>query len=159
MEFREAVEAAAHPLNDSYNPGKQALKREHRAQVQGRDRAFTGSVDIDGALQADPRYRHDPRWDYGLGYEHPSGLEQALWIEVHPASTGEVRAVIQKLEWLKQYLNDRAPALNRMTVVMGKQKPFVWLATSSVKIAPNMPQARLLRVHGLDLPRRQITLP
>ena len=77
MTFKEAVEAAQHPVNRAYRPGKQAMERKYRRLVTCADSTrLTGSIDLDTALR-----QHRPgdnRWDYGLGYKSANGSEQAI---------------------------------------------------------------------------------
>lgn len=158
MSFEDAVKDAAPPLSTVFQPGKQALKGEHRQRVRCRvPSRITGSIDVDAALaDAQPQAS---RWDYGIGYRPPHGDERALWVEVHPAATSDVDTVLRKLAWLKAYLRESAPALDALTVADAGSKPFVWLATGRVRITPNSRHARLLRQSGLDLPRQVLDLP
>jgi hypothetical protein len=41
----------------------------------------------------------------------PTSLNEWLvyWLEIHPASDGEVKVVLAKLEWLKNWLRTKAP--------------------------------------------------
>ena len=157
MTFKRAVEAAPHPVNGSYRPGKQALENKHRHLVECDDsRRLTGSIDLDAALV---RQRpNDRRWDYGLGYKPAKGRERAIWVEVHSAKTSEVSAVLGKLEWLKIWLNGEAEQLRQLTERAGKDIPYVWIASGKNKIPPNSPQARRLNQSGLRL-KNGLALP
>ena len=160
MTFKEAVETAPTPVNGAYRTGKQALPEKDRRRVKCADpRRLTGSIDLDSALQKVPSHAEKPRWDYGLGYSPADGKEQAIWVEVHTATTGEVSAVLKKLQWLRDWLNSEAPELRRLTDFASDNCRFVWIATSSVKISPNTPQARRLRKSGLPSVQRHISLP
>jgi len=121
---------------------------------------LTGSIDLDATLSSNADHRHAPRWDYGLGYRVRPQRERAIWIEVHPASTSEVQAVLRKLDWLRVFLRDEAPELGALTAEpINEIEPFVWLATASgTHITPNSPQARQLNQAGLSLPRRMLRL-
>ena len=69
MTFKEAVEAAPHPVREKYRSGKQALIG-YRNRVNCADsRRLTGSIDLDSALKREQP--HAARWDYGLGYRPP----------------------------------------------------------------------------------------
>ena len=93
MTFREAVEDAPPPVNGAYRRGKRALENRHRGCVTCEDsRRLTGSIDLDSALTQEPGYANAPRWDYGLGYRPVNGPEQAVWVEVHSATTKKVSA-------------------------------------------------------------------
>ncbi|MGL5194454.1 MAG: hypothetical protein ACRC8Y_12785, partial [Chroococcales cyanobacterium] len=67
------------------------------------------------------------------------------FVEVHSAKTDEVKTVIKKLEWLKEFLIQEAPELNQ------KPKQFHWIASSGNHILPNSSQSRQLTKSGLKL--------
>jgi hypothetical protein len=158
--FANAVAAAPQPVAASLQKGKQALSNTHRPQVQCKDEArWTGSIELDEALKKEPDHATASRWDYGLGYKAPDGLESALWVEVHPAETGEVPAVIKKLTWLKGYLPTSCPELWALTRKTPEKLRFVWVASGRFAILPNSPQMRALRPAGLDPPVRRLLVP
>ena len=160
MTFREAVEDTPPPVNGAYRAGIQALERRHRGHVTCEDsRRLTGSIDLDKALEREPGYANAPRWDYGVGYKPRNGREQAVWVEVHSATTKEVSAVLRKLQWLRDWLNGNAEQLMRMTNASAKGCRYVWIASASVKIPGNSPQARLLNTSGIGKVRRHLSLP
>jgi hypothetical protein len=148
-------------VNQGFCVGKQALKREHRELITCVDDArITGSLDLDSALAAMPQYAQSNRWDYGVGHRLANGHECAIWVEVHSASTGEVGTVLRKLSWLKGYLVQECQTLWGMTIRQDrKTKAFVWLASGSVHINRNSPQARRLAQAGLDWPQKVLRLP
>ncbi len=155
MTFRQAVEAAPPPVNAAYRAGKQALEKRHRSKVSCADlQRLTGSIDLDSALARQPGYANDPRWDYGLGYRPRNGQEQAVWVEVHSATTGEVSAVLNKLRWLRDWLNAEALPLKRLTDRAGGDIRFVWIASSGFNIPKTSPQFRRLNRNGLPLKSR-----
>lgn len=157
MTFKQAVEATPHPVNSAYRRGKQAMENKHRGLVTcalpGR---LTGSIDLDSALRQ--RRPNDNRWDYGLGYKPAKGHEQAIWIEVHSATTSEVSRVIKKLEWLKAWLEEEAEQLRRLTHRTNKQDRYVWIASKGDKVNRNSRQFRQLNQSGLSL-KNHLFLP
>ena len=160
MSFKEAVLDAPSPVDKAYNIGKQALKGEHRKLVHcAETRRITGSIDLDTALAKLPEFAHQPRWDYGLGYQPTDGREQAVWVEVHSATTKEVSAVLRKLEWLRNWLEEHAEQLNRLTRLAKSDIRFVWIASKGVKITPNSPQARQLNKSGIPPVKKILKLP
>lgn len=161
MSFEKAVQAEPPPVNGAYRPGKQALEKRHRGLVDCKDtQRLTGSIDLDLALARQPGYVNAARWDYGLGYRPPTGKrEQAVWIEVHSATTGEVSAVLKKLQWLKDWLNAGAGRLRQMTDLADSDIRFVWIASNGVNIPPNSRQARQLSQSAIQGPRKQLSLP
>lgn len=142
-------------------PGLQALKGEHRFAIKPKaPRRLTGSVDIDAALSV--AFPHDSRWDYGVGLLLADNkTEIAIWIEVHPATTGEVDRILSKLDWLKARLKHYVE-LGKLTAKAEENnvQPFYWLPTDSgVHIHAHMPQARRLAARGIPLPTSVLRLP
>lgn len=136
--------------------GLEALKGEHRRLVQAREpRQLTCSLDLDGRLSRMSRHARSSRWDYGIGYKQ-GRVEHVVWMEVHRAHTGEVPTVLAKLAWLKKWLREECPALEKLPNPMG----FVWIATESgVHITPRSRQARQLAAAGISQPARILRLP
>jgi hypothetical protein len=151
MTFRQAVEAtpsvAAH-----YRAGLQALSADDAARIRCADtRRLTGSVNADGALQASEPTAS--RWDYGIGLRR-ANREAAVWVEVHPASSSSITDMLNKLQWLRNWLRTQAPALAALT-----QNDYYWVATgATIAITPNSPQARRLAAAGLRGPMRVLRL-
>jgi len=113
----------------------------------------TGSADLDEALK--PRCPQDPRWDYGIGFEH-QGREVAIWVEVHSAGNAEdVRAVIEKAEWLKAQLA-RVTQLQQMT-----RRPFVWVASGRNTLTKSGKALRLAAQNAdlVDGPVNRVNIP
>ena len=160
--FAAAVAKAPTEIQHAIRPGKQALKGNHRSKLTCKaERRIAHSLDVDAAFAKSLEHATANRWDYGVHYRSTAGREHALWIEVHPAATGEVRTVIAKLSWLKAYLREHASELLALSTEISKTiPPFVWLATDSgVHITANSPQARLLAAHGMGMPRQALVLP
>lgn len=77
-----------------------------------------------------PEYASEPRWDYGLGYQMKGRLaECAIWVEVHPATTSEVRAIVKKLDWLQEWLRSNAGELQKLTALAEPEYRYTWIAT------------------------------
>lgn len=160
MSFKDAVRQTPSPVDKAYRTGKQALKKGHRKLVNcAESRRITGSMDLDSTLAKEPKYASKPRWDYGLGYKPIDGREQAIWIEVHSATTREVSAVLRKLQWLRDWLEEHAVRLNRLTRLANSDIRFVWIASGKVKITQNSRQAKLLSMSGIPPVRRSLKLP
>lgn len=92
-----------------------------------------GSLDIDSAVTA--KYPNDNRWDYALSYK-----SKVYFVEVHSANTGEVSTVLNKLRWLKDWLNTQAPEIDKLKVV--DVTPYYWIQSGKFNILPNSPQFR-----------------
>ncbi len=160
MSFKDAVRDAPSPVDEAYRIGKQALKKEHRKLVScAETRRITGSIDLDSALAKVQNFANQPRWDYGLGYQPAEGREQAIWVEVHSATTKEVSAVLRKLQWLRDWLEEHAEQLNQITRLAGSDIRFVWVASNGVKISLNSRQARQLSKSGIPPVKRYLNLP
>lgn len=151
MTFQQAVAQTTDLGASAFRYGLQALGNDSSRVQFASTRSLVGSVALDNLLR--PRYPNDPRWDYGIGLKK-SAREFAVWIEVHPAWTSEVKIVLNKLQWLKNWLKNRAPALQKLTGV----RSYFWVATGGVHIRQGSPQARQLQLAGLSLPRKRVDL-
>jgi len=147
MTFRQAV-AAVPALRGHFQPGLQALGTDSR---HVRANSPTGSVDFDAALR--PLYPSGPRWDYGVGVPGTRGRERVVWVEVHPAATSQVKAVLAKHLALVSWLGSQAPALHALSA------GYVWVPSGRNDIRPGTPQARQLATHGVRVCSSPCTLP
>ncbi len=144
MTFKDAVEQTT-GLGEAYCRGLRALRSQDRTHVDAQDtQRLSGSVDLDSVLQADQP--NDPRWDYGVGHRpsNLNGREMIYWIEIHPATDGEVKVVIGKLQWLKQWLSSSARKLNAM------HREFVWLSSGKTSLTLTAPQRKKMALEGLQ---------
>jgi hypothetical protein len=151
MTFQQAVQSTP-SLANHYRRGLQALSPADATRVRCKaTRRLTGSVNIDGALASVAPNAN--RWDYGIGLRR-GGSEVAVWVEVHPASSKHIDEVLRKLQWLRNFLQNHAPALGGLT-----QGDYYWLSTDApIAITPNSPQAKRLAKAGLIGPRRVLHL-
>jgi hypothetical protein len=153
MCFKEAVNATAE-LSGAFRPGIQAIAEADRNRLDcDNTRRLAGSVNLEECLR--PIRAGEPIWDYGIGWCTNGSKECAIWIEVHPASSGHVRDVINKAKWLKDWLCDKAPALNTLT---RPEDGYVWIASGRVALQRGSPQARLLAMAGVSFPREKFRL-
>lgn len=138
-DFKNAVQVTL-LLKDAYESGLKALGN-HSSKVKPSDTTkCQGSVDIDAALREVEGYRNACRWDYVVGYD-----DRKYFIEVHGAKTDEVKAVLNKLQWLKDFLVNDAAELNK-----GK-KSFYWISSNGNHVLPNSTQARQLSQKGIEM--------
>lgn len=145
MGFKQAVAATA-GLKGAYRPGLRALRHADRNKIKcSNQRRLSGSVNLDEALAASRP--NDPRWDYGIGVRHGKRPERVVWVEVHPAASSNVKEVLSKLTWLKQWLVESAPQLHDMPA------DFVWIASGKVSIPRHAPQFRRLAASAIRLVR------
>lgn len=106
-----------------------------------------GSVDIDSLTARE--YHDANRWDYAIGYNG-----KVFFAEIHPAYTSEVLRVIQKMKWLKVWLQEKAPLLDALP----KGNPsFSWIQSGKGGILPGSKQAKLAAANGLK-PIKQLIL-
>ncbi len=142
MTFETAVKDCLE-LAEELKPGLQALSKTDRQYVTcDKPRGLAGSVNLDAALrQALP---NEPRWDYVIGLKQKGRSDEAVWLEIHPASsTGEVEVVLKKLAWLKGWCGERAVSLTKLS------RRYVWVATGRVAFSPNSPQYKKLTMAGI----------
>lgn len=154
MKFKTAVEQTAE-IKDAYCSGLQALRNVDKKHVSARDSSrLTGSVDIDSRVEK--KYPNDPRWDYAIGHlpvNLKPGDEIVYWIEIHPASDGEVNVVIGQLKWLKQWLKEKAPKLNAM------RREFIWLSSGKTSFTLSSPQQKQFALLGPQHKGRVFKMP
>ena len=138
--FKEAVQATP-DVKDCYRKGKLAIIAKESNKIELTDpRKCGGSLFIDKCLVDQKKDNDKNRWDYAIDY---SG--KVYFSEVHTASTGEVSTVLLKLQWLKDWLLQKAPEIN----ILRADAPFYWIQSKGYHIAPNSPQERLVRQNGL----------
>lgn len=151
--FRKAVEETA-PLEGHLKKGLQALQAAHRAQIKCRDaRSVVGSVNLDDALKSS--HPNEPRWDHAIGlWSSKHHGEAVAWVEVHPAPSTHIDEVLEKLEWLREWLKGEGMKLANMP-----RAGFYWLASGGrVAITPHSLQARKIAAKGLLGPARILHL-
>ncbi|MGQ9919626.1 MAG: hypothetical protein ACUVS7_19710 [Bryobacteraceae bacterium] len=140
-------------LQGAWQPGFQALSAADRQHVDAQDtRRLAGSVNVDAALAR--THPNDPRWDYAVGHRPTNYDEEVVyWIEIHPSSSGEIRAVKAKLTWLKKWLQVSAPELNAM------RKAFIWVSSGRASFSPGSPRRKELALLGLRYHGRVFKIP
>ena len=144
--FKEAVEDTPE-IRQGYCNGLQALKGNAGKVAVADTRKLNGSVDIDACILE--LYPDEPRWDYAIGYDG-----KAYFLEVHPANTSNVKEMIQKAEWLKQWLQQKAPALKAIAA----NSSFYWVPSGKYAILKGSPQykklaqSKILLISRLCLP-------
>jgi hypothetical protein len=145
--FKKAVEHTADVAN-CYQAGLGALGK-HSAKIKvSVPAALQGSVDIDACTTH--LYPHANRWDYVFAYNG-----EAFFVEVHSGNTSEVSTVLKKIQWLKDWLRQRAPAINQMKA---RSKPaYYWIQSKKFAIPKNAPQYRAIVGAGLK-PVSQLSL-
>jgi hypothetical protein len=139
LSFKEAV-ASTKDIENCYQLGLKAFGT-HSGKINLQNpKKCCGSVDIDGSVAK--KYPQDSRWDYAICYNNV-----VFFVEVHSAYTGEVHAVLKKLQWLKDWLINHAPAINNLKAIY--RTPYYWIQSNGNHILPNSPQARQIAAKGL----------
>lgn len=137
--FKTAVEATP-DVKTCYKIGLTALKANSSKVKLANQSACDGSVDIDSCLSA--LIPQSNRWDYCVAYN-----KEVFFIEVHSARSSEVNTVINKLNWLKNWLRLNAPEINKLQAK--SRTPFYWVQSSNYDILPNSPQYRRVIQAGI----------
>ena len=133
MSFVDAVQKTPE-ITDCLKPGLQALGTDRNKIRVDTTRALEGSVDMDKCLGK--LYPNDARWDYAFGYKG-----RVYYVEVHPAhSTGEVKNVIAKCDWLKRWRKRAAPNLEELE----HRSTYHWV--SSGRTEPMLKSGRYRRL-------------
>jgi hypothetical protein len=131
--------------SNSYQKGKSGIKNQHRDKIRIEDtRKLKGSMDIDEACKdSEP---NSPRWDY-MVVIWKNSLENLALIEIHPAAKyRNVAEVIEKKNWLNQWLYK--------TRLIDFRKKFIWIATGSICITSGSKYAKRLAVSNISTPRK-----
>ena len=126
--------------------GLQALKPYVSKVTLANPWLCEGSVDIDTAVITS--YPQANRWDYAFGY-----AGKIYYVEVHGASTSEVKVVIKKLIWLKDWINSDAPELKKLLPVSS----FHWLQSGRCSILRGSSQERLAAINKI-IPKSNLVL-
>jgi hypothetical protein len=141
-------------LQDAYRPGLQALRgNDHNHVTAKNPNQISGSADIDTALVS--QYPSRNRWDYVIARRTGRVTEKLYWIEIHPAhSTAEAKVVVQKANWLKQWLAGPGNAL------ASYERELIWVPTAAVAFHSSSPQAKTLVQAGVIPPKGKVfTIP
>lgn len=104
------------------------------------NKLIDGSLDIDSATHS--LYPNESRWDYAISYGN-----NVYYIEVHPANTSNVSEVIKKLQWLKRWLETKAPLIKALS----SQNCFYWIFTNKYAISRGSHQERMLAMRGIKI--------
>ena len=80
---------------------------------------------------------------------------KCFFIEVHSAITSEVKIVLKKFQWLKDWLINQAPEINHLK--SKSRNPFVWIQTKNFQILKTSPQY-LMAVQARILPIKELKL-
>ena len=140
--FKQAV-VATPEVSKCYKAGLQAIPTNDRKKVELTDtRKCGGSLFIDQCLVDQKLFAQDNRWDYAIDYNG-----EVYFLEVHSAKTDEVSTVIKKLDWLKQWITNNAPEINKLKAK--SKTPYYWVQTEGYHIMPGSAQERAANQKGI----------
>jgi hypothetical protein len=137
--FKAAVNATP-DVSECYQAGLKAFGKYSVKILLEDSSACEGSLDIDTCLQS--KYPDDNRRDYCFSYDG-----EVFFVEVHPASSSDVSTMLDKLQWLKNWLKNNAPEINELKAK--SKTPFYWISTGRYNILADSRQERRLAQLGL----------
>lgn len=146
MEMESRLEYAVNATDDvkgNFHVGLGAIRNDDKQKFhESNSLKIQGSLDIETSTES--IYPQDDRWDYAVEYNG-----ETFFIDIHPGSTSEVEIVISKLNWLKQWLKEKAPCIN--TLKPHNKPPYYWIYTNTKEYAilRNSRYGRLLAQNGL----------
>ncbi len=139
MTFKQAIEATPDVAN-GFKLGLTALGTLSSKVSVSDTQLLQGSLDIDTCTAS--KYPNSNRWDYAFAYN-----DETFFIEVHPANSSEVNTVLKKLQWLKDWLHQKAPEINKLKAK--RNFPFYWIQSKGFAIPKTSPQYRAAAGAGL----------
>lgn len=139
MTFQQAIEATP-DVAAGFKNGLTGLGNHSSKISVTNTNLLQGSVDIDECTIT--KYPNANRWDYVFAYKG-----EAFFIEVHSANSSEVRTVLKKLQWLKDWLHQQAPEINKLKAK--SRSPFYWIQSKGFAILKTSPQYRAAEGAGL----------
>jgi hypothetical protein len=142
MAFQEIFRAT--DVAACVQPGIQSLGKYSRLIETDETEKYEGSVDIDVCLAH--QYPHDHRWDYAFGYKN-----RIHYVEIHHVSDSEVRVVISKYRWLKDW-QTRQPN----TAALKAKSSYHWVSSGKGSLTKNSRYARSLIQAGLNYPTKTL---
>ncbi len=142
MTFKEAVARTAN-LQTAWKPGLQALRAEDKPHIQAEDtRRLRGSADVDKALLS--REPQANRWDFAIGFQHRKRSNEFIyWVETHTGSDDQIKVVLKKLEWLKNWLREDGLHLAKF------DRDMIWVSSGHTLFTKGSAQVKTLAQKGL----------
>ena len=142
LTFEAAVKLTPEVTN-CYQKGLQAVPKVDKSKVQLTDTTKCGgSLFIDQCLIDQGLYPQGNRWDYAVDYNG-----EVYFFETHTASTSEVRTVLAKLQWLKDWLVASAPEINKLKAK--SKTPYYWVQSDGYHILKNSAHERAAIQSGI----------
>ena len=143
MSFKEAVGKTPH-LQNAWKDGLSALRAKDREHISATDtRQLQGSADIDSALVKQQPNAH--RWDYAIGYRHVDRKKDCIyWVEIHTSNDKEVKVVLDKLQWLREWLAGDGKLFEQF------ERDFIWVASGTTSFTLGAPRLKKFAQFGLQ---------
>ena len=140
--LQEAVKGIG-GLDKHFEKGLGAVKGEYRNRITAKEpRLFNGSLDIDKAKsKAEPTAN---RWDYAIEYNG-----EVFFVEIHPGSTRDVPIILRKLEWLEQWLENEAKAIDMLKTK--RTTRYFWIHTGACRILKWSSESKQLAQRGITI--------
>ena len=112
-------------LENSWEDGLGALRTKDRGRIRAEDpRRLRGSADVDTALQQVEANAN--RWDFAIAYQHTNRTQEFVYcVETHTGSDDQIKVVLKKLSWLKNWL--QAEGRNMAAF----EREIVWVPSGS----------------------------
>jgi hypothetical protein len=150
--FKRAVRRTPQ-LQGAWRLGLGALRAQDRPHVNPSDpRRLSGSVDVDSALQQQQPNAH--RWDFAIGFRHANRQNECIyWVEIHTANDKEVKVVLDKLRWLRNWLAGDGNLLDAF------ERDFIWVSSGATSFTPGAPQSKQFAQLGLQHKGRVLRIP
>lgn len=141
LSFKDAI-LGTEGLEEAFMPGLKALGSNSCKIRSGNPRNILGSINLEKALRN--HHPNEPIWDYGVGFVENQRQHKAIWIEIHPASSSHIHGMLNKIRWLKKWLNDNARELNKIT------REYVWIASGKVALQKHSPQMKKVALEKIS---------
>jgi hypothetical protein len=150
--FKEAVNQTPN-LETAWQPGLQALRAEDKPHIIAEDtRRLRGSADVDTALLS--REPQANRWDFAIGYQHTNRkVEFIYWVETHTGSDDQIKVVLKKLDWLKNWLRTDGHQLARF------DRDITWVSSGHTLFTKGSSQVKTLAQKGLIYSGAKLRIP
>lgn len=142
MAFQEIFRAT--DVAACVQPGIQALGKYSHLIESDETTKFNGSVNIDDCLKSQHPQSH--RWDYAFGFK-----SHIYYVEVHHVNDSEVKTVISKYRWLKDW-QTRQPNTADLKV----NSSYHWVSSGKGSLTRNSRYARSLIQAGLEYPAKTL---
>ncbi len=137
--FKQAV-LATPDVATGFKSGLTALGKNSNKVHVNKTNLIQGSIDIDTCTIE--KYPNANRWDYAFAYN-----TEVFFVEVHSAYSAEVSVVLNKLRWLKDWLRNHAPEIEKLKAK--SIAPFYWIQSKGFDIPKTSPQYRAAVGAGL----------